>query len=177
MFLACFACVLIPFWSLLMEFLPWCHQISRNITTNEMANVMRYSYLRSSGGRFRNPYDHGIRKNCSDFLIKGYNEDVEYIEGSSHSEEMEAMAVPMNSILQNGDTHARHSTGNSHIAINVNSKKTTSHHAHTHSSNCSHSNHGKAKNDGAPLGLGLGLGRTRSVAASWCLLLFKWSRS
>ncbi|XP_038890571.1 protein S-acyltransferase 24 [Benincasa hispida] len=143
-------------------------QISRNITTNEMANAMRYSYLRGPAGRFRNPYDHGIRKNCSDFLIKGYNEDVEYSESSSHSEEMEAMSSPMNSVLQNGDAHSHHTNGNNHIAINVNSKNTTSHHGHTHSSNCSHSNHGKAKNDAVPLGLGLGLGRlsTRSVAAS-----------
>ena len=133
-----------------------------------MANAMRYSYLRGPGGRFRNPYDHGIKKNCSDFLIKGYNEDVEYNEGSSHSEEMEAMSTPMNSILQNGDSHSHNTNGNNHIAVNVNSKNTTSHHGHTHSSNCSHSNHGKAKKDGVPLGLGLGLGRlsTRSVAAS-----------
>ncbi|KGN60728.1 protein S-acyltransferase 24 [Cucumis sativus] len=143
-------------------------QISRNITTNEMANAMRYSYLRGPGGRFRNPYDHGIRKNCSDFLIKGYNEDIEYNESSSHSEEMEAMSSPMNSVLQNGDSHSHHANGNNHIAINMNSKNTTSHHGHSHSSNCSHSNHGKAKNDAVPLGLGLGLGRlsTRSVAAS-----------
>nr|CAB3449097.1 unnamed protein product [Digitaria exilis] len=52
-------------------------QISKNITTNEMANSMRYSYLRGPGGRFRNPYDHGVRKNCSDFFLKGYNEDIE----------------------------------------------------------------------------------------------------
>ncbi|XP_073004401.1 protein S-acyltransferase 24-like isoform X1 [Typha latifolia] len=60
-------------------------QISRNITTNEMANGMRYSYLRGPGGRFRNPYDHGIRKNCSDLLINGYNEDVEHPEQPSLS--------------------------------------------------------------------------------------------
>ncbi|KAJ6435751.1 hypothetical protein OIU84_000883 [Salix udensis] len=61
-------------------------QISRNITTNEMANALRYSYLRSQGGRFRNPFDHGCKKNCSDFLVNGYNEDVECFEDSSHSE-------------------------------------------------------------------------------------------
>ncbi|KAG5242760.1 protein S-acyltransferase [Salix suchowensis] len=61
-------------------------QISRNITTNEMANALRYSYLRGPGGRFRNPYDHGCKKNCSDFLINGYNEDVNYHEDSPHSE-------------------------------------------------------------------------------------------
>ncbi|XP_022938163.1 protein S-acyltransferase 24-like [Cucurbita moschata] len=143
-------------------------QISRNITTNEMANAMRYSYLRGPGGRFRNPYDHGTKKNCTDFLINGYNEDVEYSEVPSHSEEMEAMSVPMTSTLQNGDACSHHTNGSNHVAINVNSKNTTSHHGHSHSSNCNHTNHGKAKNNSVPLGLGLGLGRlsTRSVAAS-----------
>lgn len=133
-----------------------------------MANAMRYSYLRGPGGRFRNPYDHGIKKNCTDFLINGYNEDVEYSEVPSHSEEMEAMSAPMTSTLQNGDACSHHTNGSNHVAINVNSKNTTSHHGHSHSSNCNHTNHGKAKNNSVPLGLGLGLGRlsTRSVAAS-----------
>ncbi|KAK9110924.1 hypothetical protein Scep_018443 [Stephania cephalantha] len=52
-------------------------QIARNITTNEMANVIRYGYLRGPDGRFRNPYNHGCRKNCSDFLINGYTNDDE----------------------------------------------------------------------------------------------------
>jgi palmitoyltransferase ZDHHC13/17 len=55
-------------------------QISSNITTNEMANALRYSYLRGPGGRFRNPFDHGVRKNCSDFFLKGYHEDIEKVE-------------------------------------------------------------------------------------------------
>ncbi|XP_031481616.1 protein S-acyltransferase 24-like isoform X2 [Nymphaea colorata] len=55
-------------------------QISNNITTNEMANVMRYSYLKGPDGTFRNPYDRGVWKNCSSFLIKGYNEDTEHLE-------------------------------------------------------------------------------------------------
>lgn len=52
-------------------------QIARNITTNEMANSLRYAYLKGSDGRFRNPYDSGCRKNCVDFLLNGYNEDIE----------------------------------------------------------------------------------------------------
>lgn len=52
-------------------------QISRNITTNEMANAMRYGYLKGADGRFRNPYDSGCRKNCVNFLFVGYNEDIE----------------------------------------------------------------------------------------------------
>ncbi|KAK1276166.1 putative S-acyltransferase [Acorus gramineus] len=50
-------------------------QIARNITTNELANSARYGYLRGPEGRFRNPYNHGCRKNCSDFLIHGYTND------------------------------------------------------------------------------------------------------
>ncbi|KDP30210.1 hypothetical protein JCGZ_16992 [Jatropha curcas] len=142
-------------------------QISRNITTNEMANAMRYSYLRGPSGRFRNPYDHGVRKNCSDFLINGYNEDVEYIEDSPHSEGIAMMHVMRNSSTQNGDVHSPHINGNGHIAINVN-PDTKVHQGHVHSSHCSHSNHGKSKTDSVPLGLGLGLGRSnaRTVAAS-----------
>ncbi|GMH23689.1 hypothetical protein Nepgr_025532 [Nepenthes gracilis] len=52
-------------------------QIARNITTNELANASRYSHLRGPDGKFWNPYNHGCRKNCSDFLIKGYTDDDE----------------------------------------------------------------------------------------------------
>ncbi|MCO5560815.1 hypothetical protein L7F22_014435 [Adiantum nelumboides] len=52
-------------------------QIARNITTNEMSNAKRYGYLKGMDGHFYNPYDNGCRKNCSDFLVQGYTEDVE----------------------------------------------------------------------------------------------------
>ncbi|KAK9286266.1 hypothetical protein L1049_014654 [Liquidambar formosana] len=52
-------------------------QIARNITTNELANAIRYGYLRGPDGQFRNPYNHGCRKNCADFLIQGYTNDDE----------------------------------------------------------------------------------------------------
>ncbi|KAJ6299188.1 hypothetical protein OIU76_020206 [Salix suchowensis] len=52
-------------------------QIARNITTNELANSIRYGYLRGPDGHFRNPYNHGCRKNCADFLVKGYTDDNE----------------------------------------------------------------------------------------------------
>ncbi|KAL0365252.1 UNVERIFIED_CONTAM: putative protein S-acyltransferase 23 [Sesamum angustifolium] len=55
---------------------PTC-KIARNITTNEVANAIRYGYLRGPDGRFRNPYNHGCWKNCSDFLIHGYTNDDE----------------------------------------------------------------------------------------------------
>ncbi|XP_050212367.1 protein S-acyltransferase 24 [Mercurialis annua] len=147
-------------------------QISHNITTNEMANQMRYNYLRGPGGRFRNPYDHGVRKNCSDFLINGYNEDVESVEDSVHSDEgIGLMHMTRDSSSQNGDAHSHHMNGNGHVALDVNSD-TKVHQGHVHSSNCSHNNHGRSRTDNssAPLGLGLGLGlgRTavRTVAAS-----------
>ncbi|GER42111.1 S-acyltransferase [Striga asiatica] len=53
-------------------------QIARNITTNEVANAIRYGYLRGPDGRFRNPYNHGCWKNCSDFIINGHTEDEEF---------------------------------------------------------------------------------------------------
>lgn len=149
-------------------------QISRNITTNEMANMMRYSYLRGPGGRFRNPYDHGLRKNCSDFLINGYNEDVEQVGEATHSDGIGMMQMSRNPNLPNGDAHSHHANGNAHGHVAINVKTSRSHpgqnhghgHAYVHSSNCSHGNHGKAES--APLGLGIGLGRntSRSVVAS-----------
>ncbi|OMO61697.1 Zinc finger, DHHC-type, palmitoyltransferase [Corchorus olitorius] len=136
-------------------------EISRNITTNEMANIMRYSYLRGPSGRFRNPYDHGCRRNCSDFLINGYNEDLQASEESAHSEGIGMVQMPRDSHLQNGDLHT-HTNGNGHVAIDVNSNDTNAHHGHVHSSHCSHGNHSKSKSEGVPLGLGLGLGHGRS---------------
>ncbi|MQL94559.1 hypothetical protein Taro_027210 [Colocasia esculenta] len=52
-------------------------QIAQNITTNELANASRYAYLRGPDGRVRNPYNHGCRKNCTEFLIHGYIKDEE----------------------------------------------------------------------------------------------------
>ncbi|KAL0340464.1 UNVERIFIED_CONTAM: protein S-acyltransferase 24 [Sesamum radiatum] len=138
-------------------------QIARNITTNEMANVLRYSYLRGPSGRFRNPYDHGCKKNCSDFLINGYNEDIECIEESTESEGIGMMHMTRNSNHQNGVSHAHH--GNGHLVIDVN-KNSNSHHGHVHASHCSHS-HSQGQGT-VPLGLGIGLGRNvaRSAAVS-----------
>ncbi|KAL0735426.1 hypothetical protein Bca4012_011636 [Brassica carinata] len=132
-------------------------QISRNITTNEMANALRYSYLRGPGGRFRNPYDLGCRRNCSDFLLKGYNEDIECHEEDTtpRQDGISMMQMQRSSNIQNG---------NGHVAIDVNPIH-NSQSAHVHSSKCSHSHSSKPKSDGVPLGLGLGLGRntTRPV--------------
>ncbi|WZZ90624.1 hypothetical protein YC2023_119203 [Brassica napus] len=132
-------------------------QISRNITTNEMANALRYSYLRGPGGRFRNPYDLGYKRNCSDFLLKGYNEDIECQEEDStpRQEGISMMQMQRSSNLQNG---------NGHVAVDVNPIH-NSQSGHVHSSKCSHGHSSKPKSDSVPLGLGLGLGRnpTRAV--------------
>ncbi|KHG04996.1 Palmitoyltransferase AKR1 [Gossypium arboreum] len=128
-------------------------QISRNITTNEMANVMRYSYLKGPGGRFRNPYDHGCWKNCSDFLIKGYNEDIQVIEDAVHSEGIGMVQMTR----ENGSLGNK----NGHIAINVNSSKTNTHQGHLHSSQCSYS---KSETESGTLGLGHGSGRSSAYS-------------
>uniref|UniRef100_A0A0D9WSJ6 protein S-acyltransferase n=1 Tax=Leersia perrieri TaxID=77586 RepID=A0A0D9WSJ6_9ORYZ len=76
-------------------------QIAKNITTNEMANSMRYNYLRGPGGRFRNPFDHGVRKNCSEFLLNGYNEDIERLDHASHTDEEMGMIQMTSTVSQN----------------------------------------------------------------------------
>ncbi|KAM3337158.1 protein S-acyltransferase 24 [Capsicum galapagoense] len=141
-------------------------QISHNITTNEMANMMRYSYLRGPGGRFRNPYDHGCKKNCSDFLINGYNEDIERAEESVQSEGIGMMQIPHSSSMQNGAGHSHQINGNGHHVINISNSNQNSHQSHVHSANCSHNV--KSKTDSVPVGLGVGLGRnsTRNVLPS-----------
>lgn len=122
-----------------------------------MANVMRYSYLRGPGGRFRNPYDQGIKKNCSDFLINGYNEDEECNNEPTQPEGIGMVHMARTSDLQNGlavsHSHSHQTNGNSHVVINVNKNQS---HGHVHSSHCNH-----AKTDSVPLGLGLGLGLSK----------------
>lgn len=159
-------------------FLPYFTQISKNITTNEMANGMRYSYLRGPGGKFRNPYDHGVCKNCSDFLIKGYNEDIEVAEQNLISEEMNMIQMT-NVVSQNGEKQASLANGNGHVCIDVDSKGSPRVHGHVHTSKCSHGNSStnssssnNSKGSRVPFGLGLGLGRnnarhnSRSVLAA-----------
>lgn len=58
------------------------YMIARNITTNELWNTRRFSYLRGPDGRFYNPYNHGWRRNCSDFLVNGYTRDDEVVPSS-----------------------------------------------------------------------------------------------
>lgn len=132
-----------------------------------MANAMRYSYLRGPGGRFRNPYDHGCKKNCSDLFINGYNEDIELIEEADQSNEISMTPMSSKNLnqIQNG------ANGNNTHAIDVNNNISKAHNNHVHSSSCSHGhgNQGKSKTDSAPFGLGLGLGlgrNSRPIASS-----------
>ncbi|KAL6603056.1 hypothetical protein ACP70R_043417 [Stipagrostis hirtigluma subsp. patula] len=129
-------------------------QIARNITTNEMANSMRYAYLRGPGGRFRNPFDHGMRKNCSDFLLNGYNEDIERLEQTLHADEEMGMIQMTSAVSQNGDGPLHHGNDTDHACADshANSKS----HSQVSSSKCC--DHSK-RTDRTPLGLGLGLGR------------------
>lgn len=131
-------------------------QIARNITTNEMSNAMRYSYLKGLGGRFQNPYDHGIRKNCSDFLFKGYNEDVELPDQTPASQEMGMIQMNRSPNAQNGENHS-HQVNNSHVCADVQTKNSKL----VNLSKCCNNNN-NSKSNGAPLGLGLGLGLGRS---------------
>ncbi|KAL0337547.1 UNVERIFIED_CONTAM: protein S-acyltransferase 24 [Sesamum calycinum] len=86
-----------------------------------MANVMRYDYLRGPGDQFHNPYDHGCKKNCSDFLIKGYNEDIELLEAPSAEHQGWGIIQPHCGSLPNDVVGRSHQTnGNGHVAIDVN---------------------------------------------------------
>ncbi|CAH9098660.1 unnamed protein product [Cuscuta europaea] len=144
-------------------------QIAYNITTNEMANAMRYSYLRGPGGRFRNAYDHGCRKNCSDFLINGYNEDVEYSEESPQPGSIGIVQMAMScTALQNGVSHSQQTNGDDHVVINVNNS--SGFHNDPHSSQCNthnstSSSSRKNKTECVPLGLGIGLGKNSDARA------------
>uniref|UniRef100_A0A0D9YND1 protein S-acyltransferase n=1 Tax=Oryza glumipatula TaxID=40148 RepID=A0A0D9YND1_9ORYZ len=106
-------------------------QISRNLTTNEMANAMRYSYLRGPGGRFRNPFDHGVRKNCSDFLLKGYNEDIERVEQTLQpDEELGMIQMTRSAVSQNGESMSLHANGTDHGCADPQGNSKSHRHSH-----------------------------------------------
>ncbi|KAF7098612.1 hypothetical protein CFC21_100339 [Triticum aestivum] len=130
------------------------YQIAKNITTNEMANSMRYTYLRGPAGRFRNPFDHGVRKNCSDFLVNGYNEDVERLEHASRTDEEIGMIQMTSAVSQNGEGHSHHGNCDDHACADSHANSNS--HSQGGSSQCC--DHSK-KNERTPFGLGLGLGR------------------
>lgn len=136
-----------------------------------MANVMKYSYLRGPGGKFRNPYDHGVRKNCSDFLIKGYTEDIEVAEQNLNSGEM-SMIQMTNAVSQN-EKQSNLANGNGHVSIDVDSKGSSRTHGHVHTSKCSHGKSSITSNSRGiriPFGLGLGLSRNNTRHSSGSVL-------
>eukprot|EP00898_Chlorokybus_atmophyticus_P004643 jgi/Chlat1/517/Chrsp103S00991 len=62
-------------WGVLILTVVQGGQIARNLTTNEVANMHRYTYLHGDNGFFRNPWDKGCYRNCKEFLILGYSPD------------------------------------------------------------------------------------------------------
>lgn len=40
-----------------------------NLTTNEMFNYKRYSYLKNSRGKYHNPFSRGILYNLAEFFL------------------------------------------------------------------------------------------------------------
>ncbi|XP_002969220.2 protein S-acyltransferase 24 [Selaginella moellendorffii] len=141
-------------------------QIARNITTNEMANAARYVYLRGPDGLFFNPYDHGFWKNCSNFLLLGYNEDIEQAWQPLKQNESDPaaaaavaatieMAEQTPGILSSGGGHATRCSHNHHH-----------HHHHQNQQNQQQQlkneqqqdyRNGQGNSSSAPAGLGIGL--------------------
>uniref|UniRef100_A0A0D6QU95 S-acyltransferase n=1 Tax=Araucaria cunninghamii TaxID=56994 RepID=A0A0D6QU95_ARACU len=128
-------------------------QIARNITTNEMANAVRYSYLKGPGGHFRNPYDHGFRKNCTDFLINGYNDDMEIPWQPLQQDGTGMVQLNKRSTTSKGVDFVKSLEGEGQTSDDISSGNSK---VNGHSSQCNHI-HGQIES--VPLGLGLGLGR------------------
>ena len=137
---------LIAFWLICIPWVISSLQVAQNITTNELTNAMRYSYLKGPDGHFHNPYDHGCRKNCSDFLIQGYKEDIEVLKQP---------------LQHNGGVHMLQLSGHSNVpssssVVSSNGSAKHQHHHHQHASSSRHNNH-EHSSKFVPLGLGLGL--------------------
>lgn len=119
-----------------------------------MTNAIRYSYLKGPGGRFRNPYDHGCQKNCTDFLIHGYNDDTEIA--------WQPLQQDGTGTVQMSRHLASSNAAGSVKSVNVQDKSSVdissgNYNVNVHSSRCNHI-HGQS--EVVPLGLGLGLGRS-----------------
>lgn len=132
---------------------------------------MRYSYLRGPGGRFRNPYDHGVRKNCSDFFLKGYNEDIEKVVQTLQPDEEMGPIQMRSAVSQNSESVPLHANGSDHSSTHLQGNSNS--HRQSSSKCCSNSK----KSERTPLGLGLGLGRNspssrylRSLLPLWFVL-------
>lgn len=147
-------------------------QISRNITTNEMANALRCSYLRSPRVRFRNPYDHGY-KNFSDFMINGYNVDMEYTEEYDRSEGIRMMQMVRNHSLPNRVNYTHHIMEMAIMIIEMNTNMSAETQGQVHSPLGCHSSNpsGKTNTFSKNLGIDWGQNAILSVPVSWNTLL------
>lgn len=47
----------------------------KNLTTNEVMNSHRYQHMRTEQGKFQNPFDRGILKNCMERCLPAYISD------------------------------------------------------------------------------------------------------
>lgn len=138
-------------------------QIARNITTNEVANSMRYNYLKSTDGRFKNVYDHGIRKNCSEFWLTGFSSDLEVSSASPRANRGGLIQMMEHPPGHNSNAHHAHAHNNGSTVVQDQGVKSASgggSHHHVHGAGCQHS-HGQGGGP-APVGLGLGLGTNRT---------------
>lgn len=45
---------------------------AKNLTTNEVMNSHRYQYMRTEQGKFQNPFDRGLVKNCVERCLPSY---------------------------------------------------------------------------------------------------------
>eukprot|EP00252_Welwitschia_mirabilis_P022671 TRINITY_DN6201_c0_g1_i1.p1 TRINITY_DN6201_c0_g1~~TRINITY_DN6201_c0_g1_i1.p1 ORF type:complete len:623 (+),score=104.75 TRINITY_DN6201_c0_g1_i1:176-2044(+) len=131
-------------------------QIARNITTNEMANAIRYSYLRGPNGHFRNPFDHGCRQNCTDFLVQGYNQDVERTCQPAYPDGMAMVQTRGQCTHSCSSSSSVNVQGQNSHYLNVQESDGKSPSSlHSNHTNCSN-----GKTEAIPVGLGLGLGRS-----------------
>ena len=48
-------------------FLAQLYTIIFNLTTNERANYRRYRHFKTANGRYKNPFDRGLIKNCLEY--------------------------------------------------------------------------------------------------------------
>ncbi|KAH7387209.1 hypothetical protein KP509_16G010800 [Ceratopteris richardii] len=134
-------------------------QIARNITSNELANATRYTYLKGPDGRFHNPFDRGCRSNCTDFVVNGYSEDDNIV-----PQQLRQNGVGMQLMRRSSPSNGSSTTiATNMLPLNGAQPHSEHHHHHHHHQHHEHTlsgnniTHGNSSNF-VPLGLGLGLG-------------------
>jgi len=71
-------------------------QVARALTTNELANMHRYPYLRGREGQFVNPFDRGCAANLRSFMLlnpETRDREVEYSEGTHGETDTELLTL------------------------------------------------------------------------------------